>query len=75
MADPDRARNFRARQAAYIHGNASTYVQVAPTGAPRSRSRPHPAAPDATELIPDVPGEEPPAAGRAVGSGGAAARG
>jgi hypothetical protein len=30
VADPNRVRNFRAGQAAWIHGNACTYVQVAP---------------------------------------------
>jgi hypothetical protein len=30
VADPDRVRNFRAGQAAWIHGNGCTYVQVAP---------------------------------------------
>ncbi len=30
VADPDRVRNFRAGQAAWIHGNACTYVQIAP---------------------------------------------
>jgi hypothetical protein len=30
VADPDRVRNFRPGQAAWIHGNACTYVHVAP---------------------------------------------
>ena len=30
VVDPDRVRNFRAGQAAYIYGAACTYVQVAP---------------------------------------------
>jgi Helicase HerA, central domain len=30
VADPDRVRNFRAGQAAWINGNACTYVLVAP---------------------------------------------
>lgn len=30
VADPDRVRNFRAGQAAWIHGNSCVYVQVAP---------------------------------------------
>lgn len=30
VADPDRVRSFRAGQAAWIFGNACTYVQVAP---------------------------------------------
>jgi hypothetical protein len=30
VADPDRVRNFRAGQAAWIHGNACSYVLVAP---------------------------------------------
>jgi hypothetical protein len=30
VADPDRVRNFRAGQAAWIYGNGCTYVQVAP---------------------------------------------
>jgi hypothetical protein len=30
VVDPDRVRNFRAGQAAWIHGNACTYVQIAP---------------------------------------------
>jgi hypothetical protein len=30
VVDPDRVRNFRAGQAAWIHGAACTYVQVAP---------------------------------------------
>jgi hypothetical protein len=30
VADPDRVRNFRAGQATWIHGNACTYVTVAP---------------------------------------------
>jgi hypothetical protein len=29
VLDPDRVRNFRAGQAAWVHGNACAYVQVA----------------------------------------------
>ena len=54
--DPDRVRNFRAGQAAYIHGNACTYVQVAPY---RPSPLPLPAAPEPVPLMPGATDEEP----------------
>jgi len=39
VVDPDRVRNFRAGQAAYIYGAACTYVQVAPYRRSLSRTR------------------------------------
>jgi hypothetical protein len=50
VVDPDRVRNFRAGQAAYIWGNACTYVQVAPY---RRSPLPLPAAP---QPVPPIPG-------------------
>ncbi len=50
VVDPDRVRNFRAGQAAYIWGNACTYVQVAPY-----RRSPLP-LPPGPEPMPPVPG-------------------
>jgi hypothetical protein len=63
VVDPDRVRNFRAGQAAWIHGNACTYVQVAPY---RRSPLPLPAAP---EPVPPVPGlvAEPAGDGKAAG--------
>jgi hypothetical protein len=50
VVDPDRVRNFRAGQAAWIHGAACTYVQVAPY-----RLSPVP-LPSAPEPVPAFPG-------------------
>jgi len=50
VTDPDRVRNFRAGQAAYINGNACTYVQIAPY---RPSPLPLPAAAEpASALLP-----------------------
>ncbi len=51
VVDPDRVRNFRAGQAAWIHGNAATYVQVA---AYRRSPLPLPAAPEPTPPVPGL---------------------
>jgi hypothetical protein len=48
VVDPDRARDFSAGQAAWIHGNACTYVQVA---AYRRSPLPLPAAPAAGAAV------------------------
>ena len=56
VADPDRVRNFRPGQAAWIRGNACTYVHVAPWRRPPlalEAPRREPAArPARTELMP-----------------------
>jgi hypothetical protein len=57
VVDPDRVRNFRAGQAAWIRGNACTYVQVAPY---RPSPVPLPAVPQPVPVAdPGLPGEEP----------------
>jgi hypothetical protein len=68
VVDPDRVRNFRAGQAAWVSGNACTYVQVAPY---RASPVPLPAAPaPAPVMDAGLPGEEPPPdAGRQVPAG------
>jgi hypothetical protein len=48
VTDPDRVRNFRAGQAAWIHGNACTYVQVAPY---RRSPLPLPAVPEPVTVV------------------------
>jgi hypothetical protein len=56
VTDPDRVRSFRAGQAAWICGNACTYVRVAPY---RRSPLPLPAAPElAPGLLPGGQGEE-----------------
>jgi hypothetical protein len=62
VVDPDRARDFRAGQAAWIHGNACTYVQVAPY---RQSPLPLPAAPRPGMPVVEGGGEE---LGRDVGA-------
>jgi hypothetical protein len=45
VADPDRIRNFRPGQAAYLHGAACTYVHVAAYRGSRSLCHSHPPLP------------------------------
>ena len=52
VADPDRVRNFRAGQAVWIHGNACTYVQVAPWRRPPAALAP--AVTDDTPVLADA---------------------
>jgi len=52
VADPDRIRNFRPGQAAYLHGAACTYVHVAPY---RRSPLPLPPAPTPAGLPPGGP--------------------
>jgi hypothetical protein len=51
VVDPDRVRSFRAGQAAWIHGNACTYVQIAPY---RRSPLPLPAAPEPARSVPGL---------------------
>ena len=69
VTDPDRVRGFRAGQAAWIHGNACTYVQVAPY---RRSPLPLPSAPHPVPMIAAAGEEEPPASGGPDGPGVAA---
>ncbi len=73
VVDPDRVRNFRAGQAAYIRGAACTYVQIAayrrsPLALPAGPAEPGGALPGRAADAPAVPGREDPAvaAGPAV---------
>ena len=66
VTDPDRVRDFRAGQAAWIHGNACTYLQVAPY---RRSPLPLPAAPQPVPLMPGASDEEPPAGAGPDGPG------
>jgi len=82
VVDPDRVRNFRAGQAAWIHGAACTYVQVAPyrrsplplmaPGQPGEPESVPSAAPLALPAI-DSDGDGDGEAGRRGGAGGSAA--
>ena len=56
VTDPDRVRGFQAGPAAWISGNACTYLQVAPY---RRSPLPLPAAPQAVPLTPAVEGQQP----------------
>jgi hypothetical protein len=80
VVDPNRVRNFRAGQAAWIYGNACTYVQVAPyrrpplalpaRQQPPAREVPPVAGPAAVEAAPGPwVGPEVPLPG-GVGAGG-----
>ena len=56
VTDPDRVRGFRAGQAAWISGNACTYLHVAPY---RRSPLPLPAGPEPAPLILAVQDQEP----------------
>jgi hypothetical protein len=63
VADPDRIRNFRPGQAAYLHGAACTYLHIAACRPSPLALPPAPAGPPPVGLVLASGADAPPASG------------